>query len=273
MKKRFKRNCPKCRKPIYYVKDINRRRAKKRKSLCISCSQKGKIMSKAMRKKISKSRKGKTYEEIYGKKEALIQKKKRSILSKGKVVSKEQKLKQSRVMKGRKPWNKGIPCSEETKRKISESEKGKIIPISLRKRWSKSKRGKNNPLYGKHRTPETLIKISRGYRLATIKRLQRYAREGYQVHPSFNEDACRLIDAYGNKHGYKFKHAMNGGEYFIKDLGYWVDGYDKEKNVVIEVDEPYHFKNGKLRDKDKKRQKEIKSFLKCKFIRKKCPRF
>ena len=77
-----------------------------------------------------------------------------------------------------------------------------------------------------------------------------------------------LIEEYGKKNGYNFRHALNGGEYYIKEIGYWVDGYDKEKNVVIEVDEPHHFKSdGTLQEKDLIRQKEIEDFLKCKFIR------
>jgi very-short-patch-repair endonuclease len=51
-------------------------------------------------------------------------------------------------------------------------------------------------------------------------------------------------------------------------LGYWLDGYDKEKNVVIEADEIHHFDiDGNLREKDIIRQKEIEAQLKCKFLR------
>jgi len=85
--------------------------------------------------------------------------------------------------------------------------------------------------------------------------------------PSYNSDACDLIEDYGKKHGYEFQHAENGGEYRIKNLGYWVDGYDEEKNVVVEADEPHHYRNGELRKKDKRRQKQIMNELGCKFIR------
>jgi site-specific DNA-cytosine methylase len=52
-------------------------------------------------------------------------------------------------------------------------------------------------------------------------------------------------------------------------VGEWMgkNGYDKEKNVVIEYDEKHHFRNKKLQEKDIKRQKEIEDYLKCKFIR------
>ena len=75
------------------------------------------------------------------------------------------------------------------------------------------------------------------------------------------------IEEYGEKNGYHFQHAMNGGEYYIKELGYWVDGYDKEKNAVIEYDEKHHFVRSTSKKKDVERQKQIKEFLGCKFIR------
>ena len=44
-------------------------------------------------------------------------------------------------MKGKTPWNKCIPMTEEQKKKISESMKGKMS-------------GEKNPMYGKQRTEE-----------------------------------------------------------------------------------------------------------------------
>ena len=81
----------------------------------------------------------------------------------------------------------------------------------------------------------------------------------------FNPRACHIIEEYGKEHGYNFQHALNGGEYYIKELGYWVDGYDKEKNVVIEYQEKHHNQN-KNKEKDLKRKEKIVSLLKCKFI-------
>lgn len=76
-----------------------------------------------------------------------------------------------------------------------------------------------------------------------------------------------LNHVYGKKNGYEFKHAENGGEFYIKELGYYLDAYDLNKNTVLEFDEPHHYKNGKLKSKDIYRQKRIELFLKCKFIR------
>jgi hypothetical protein len=67
--------------------------------------------------------------------------------------------------------------------------------------------------------------------------------------------------------GTNIQHAENGGEFFIKELGYWVDGYDHINNIVYEWDETPHYVNNELREKDKLRQIEIEKFLNCKFIR------
>lgn len=92
-------------------------------------------------------------------------------------------------------------------------------------------------------------------------------KHGEVVAPNYNPDACDIIEEYGEEHGYNFQHAENDGEHHIEELGYFVDGYDKKQNVVIEVDEPYHYENGELRQKDKRRQKQIEEHLGCEFIR------
>jgi hypothetical protein len=119
--------------------------------------------------------------------------------------------------------------------------------------------GVNNPHYGYKHSAETKRK-------QRIRRLESL-NEKRPCYPGYNKIACNRIDEYGQKYGYNFQHAENGGEYFIEHLGYFVDGYDKEKNTVIEYDEKHHFKNKKLREKDINRQKEIEEYLKCKFIR------
>ena len=52
-------------------------------------------------------------------------------------------------------------------------------------------------------------------------------------------------------------------------IGYSVDGYIPELNLVVEIDEQYHHDNitGDLRPKDIKRQQEIENELNCKFLR------
>lgn len=81
--------------------------------------------------------------------------------------------------------------------------------------------------------------------------------------PRYNKNAIEIIEQYGKKHGYNFQHAENGGEFHIKELGYFVDGYDPEQNVVIEYYEKAH---NRTKEKDFKRQREIEEYLNCEFI-------
>lgn len=43
----------------------------------------------------------------------------------------------------------------------------------------------------------------------------------------------------GQNNGYNFQHAENGGEICID--GYFPDGVDQDKMVIIEIDEKHHF--------------------------------
>ncbi len=226
----------------------------------------------------------------------------------GQKRSKETCRKISESLKGKTTWNKGIPHSNETKQKISIANSGKIASNETREKISKIHKGKiltndhkrkiseahtgkkreefskewrdklSKANKGKKLSNETKLKISksktgvprsdetkRKLRLGYIKRIENQVG---QISPNYNPSACKLIDEWGNENGYNFQHAENGGEFRIKELGYWVDGYDKEKNVVIEIDEPYHFDtDGNLSNRDIKRQKEITELLGCKFIR------
>lgn len=86
--------------------------------------------------------------------------------------------------------------------------------------------------------------------------------------PRYNPDSISKIEEFGKKNGFNFQHALNGGEIKIKNTKYFVDGYDKVNNVVIEYDEPHHFdKNGNLKVKDLIRQNKIIEELNCTFIR------
>lgn len=105
----------------------------------------------------------------------------------------------------------------------------------------------------------------RKQRLAAINRL--HNQKGGCC-PNYNVNSISIIEQYGRDHGYNFQHAENGGEYHIKELGYYLDGYDVDKNVAIEYDERAHFKSdGTLKKRDVDRQKEIEAYLGCTFIR------
>lgn len=73
---------------------------------------------------------------------------------------------------GKEPWNKGKklseeykqklrkPKSEETKRKISKSQKGRQLSEEHKMNISKAHKGENNPNFGKHFSEEAKKKMS-----------------------------------------------------------------------------------------------------------------
>lgn len=114
---------------------------------------------------------------------------------------------------------------------------------------------------GKKHTGNTLNKM----RLSAIKRVE--GQIG-QLAPAYNINSIEIIEKFGKDNGFNFRHAENGGEFRIPGLGYWVDAYDSEKNVVLEIDERHHYdKFGNLTERDIRRQQEITSALGCQFYR------
>jgi len=108
--------------------------------------------------------------------------------------------------------------------------------------------------------------VRKNIRFRKIKRAEKNRLNGHQLMPAFNVKACEMFNDMNKKENINIQHAMNGGEYYIKDLGYWLDGYDAENNVAYEYYEKHHYNKGKLRIKDVIREKEICDFLKCKII-------
>lgn len=131
------------------------------------------------------------------------------------------------------------------------------------------------PIHGEFK--QKLIYHTRGYgckkcanialRLIKLELIKKNLENGYQIIPGFNKKACEIFDKISKDKNIHIQHAMNGGEYYVKELGYWLDGYDIENNVAYEYDEKSHFVNGQLKEKDRIRQLEIENFLRCKFIR------
>ena len=120
-----------------------------------------------------------------------------------------------------------------------------------------AKKGKRNPFYEKNHTNE----YKKNMRLFTIKKIKQ--RNG-QISPGYNPNAIPIIEAEAKKYGITdLQHAENGGEYHIKELGYWADGYSLSKNIVIEY---YELRHKYKQEKDKIREKQIKECLGCEFI-------
>lgn len=197
-------------------------------------------------------------EVIYSRKYSLnravrLHRKCKSCVQKGKKHSEEIKQK---IHENHSRYWLGKTFSEEHKRKLSANNSRYWLG---KNQSEEHKRKLNEAKTGKKRAPFS-TEHKKNIRLARIADMEK--KHG-QIHPNYNPEACKLIEEYGKQHDYSFQHAENGGEFHIKELGFWVDGYDKEKNVVIEVYEPKHSNTVK---KDKQRQQEIEEHLGCEFI-------
>lgn len=224
------RKCPKCERLLLYKNELTLTNAKKNKSLCQSCSKLGNKRRLGIRHSLNQKRKWRIERSGSG----------NSFYGKQHTNKTKQKISQQKIGK---------------RRDLASIEK----QIKTMKVAYKTGKRKHHQL-GKPISFNVKRKIANTNRLRRIKEIKNKVG---QIMPNFNPVACKLIDEYGKQHGYNFQHALNGGEFHIKELGYFVDGYDKEKNVVIEYYEQHHKK--KL-VKDKIRKKEIKKYLKCEFI-------
>ena len=262
----WNRKCPTCDKIIIYTGKYAKQNVlwyEKQKHKCKKCAAIGRgSPNEITRLKISNTLKGRKIPT------EIVEKIRQSL--KKRFNDPEWKEKYKFLRKGENNGMYGKHHSQETRKNLS-----KIITIAMNSPEIKTylnnirkslefKIKCSERFKGKKRS----VEHCRNLRLAHIKRIENMIGNGLPLNPKFNKDACPIIDEYGNHNGYHFQHALNGGEFYIKDLGYWVDGYDKDKNVVLEVDEPHHFDiYNRLREKDVRRQKEIEEYLKCKFIR------
>lgn len=157
--------------------------------------------------------------------------------------------------------------------KISKSLKGKKLSIKHKEALIKNhvgmfgkkhkfetiqkmrliKIGKNNPLFGKNLSNEHRRKI----RIAIIKHIE---KTGF-IRCFIGKNEKIILDEQE-----KINNCKIIRQYHIKELGYVVDGYCQETNMVYEIYEPFHYCNKEKTEKDLKRQKEIQNFLNCNFI-------
>jgi len=136
------------------------------------------------------------------------------------IITECQKIKISNSLKGRKK----LPMSNETKMKLSQVNRGKV---------------------GNRKGIKVSEETKRRCRISQIKRF---------IKLGINACTDEGADLYFNKllsRGFNFHQ-----NFYLEDIGYFVDGYDKEKNIICEYDTPYHKKPSQI-VKDQHRQKNI----------------
>jgi hypothetical protein len=158
-----------------------------------------------------------------------------------------------------KMWMRNCPkCGRQIKYKSE-----KILKISI-KNNTKCKSCSSQKTF--HFSKPLSVETKRKMRLAAIKNLIKQKIFVNKLGPRFNIKACKYFDELNKTNGWSLIHALNGGEYYIKELGYWIDAYDKNKNIVVEYDEKHH-SSSKQKEKDLKRMTEIIKYLHCEFLR------
>lgn len=207
--------------------------------MCPTCN---KEISYSVKNKLTRAIKDNSTCKSCSRKRQVITEETRLLWSKnrtGRKASVETKAKLSKIRTGRN-------ISEEQKKQISIANTGRVFSDEFKQKCRERMLG-NVP------SQETRRKL----RLAAIRRIG-------QVFPNYNTSACKLFDAINSRFGLGGKHAENGGEYYIQELGYWLDFYEPTINLAIEYDE-YHHKY--TIEKDIKRQQQIVEQLNCKFVR------
>ncbi len=166
-------------------------------------------------------------------------------------------------MLGRKSWNKGLTkegdlrllnmgfqkgtiFSKEHRRKLSEISKLRKFSEETRRKMSEKKIGH----FVSNKTKERL-------RLSTIDYIKK--TQGRCI-PRMGRNEKEILDKLENELGFLIERGVFIG-------GFCVDGYCRDLNLVIEIDESYHNKNNFIKEKDKKRQQEIIEKVGCDFLR------
>lgn len=242
----FTRKCPECGKDQYYATLKGKKVADKLNRTCGSCRNKKRtpIAGEA--------------HHCFGKRGILCP-------NFGRTRSDATKQKMSIAFRGDKNpmfGRKGSLCpsfgrkrSEDHKRKLSIARKG--VPRS-----ETARKNSANGQVGKVHSEETKRKM----RVSKIKHI---IEKNGSIRSTVNKRGCAYFDQLEQQMGWTSgRHGLRSGEFHIKELGYFVDYYEPNLNIVVEYDEPLHYYvDNRLKEKDVKRMLQIKEHLGCRFLR------
>jgi DNA-directed RNA polymerase subunit M/transcription elongation factor TFIIS len=135
--------------------------------------------------------------------------------------------------------------------------------------WSKGLTKEDNPKLANSRFSEmNRNRLGKSYEEIYGKEKSKEIRQKQSSRdnwPNYNKKSIKLIDEFGREKGYDFQHAENGGEVMViskQGNAYYVDGYDKKNNVVVEYYEKFHTRQ---KEYDTIRQNEITERMGCEF--------
>ena len=170
------------------------------------------------------------------------------------IYGEEKAHKISNKIRESKLGEKNPACRPEVKIKISENRKGLLTGNDNPNYWlGKKNRGQSDRM--KSNNPALRSDVREKSRNRMLKKW----KEKGNVKIGINEERLlNNIETLINKRITR--------QYQI--IGYVVDGYIPEDNIVIEIDEKHHYdRQGNLRERDMRRQQLISESLECDFIR------
>ena len=138
-------------------------------------------------------------------------------------------------------FKKSHIVTNETRKKISLGNKGKVISEDVKIKLSLINKNKILSLKTKEKLRQAAFKYA-----IQINNI---------ICPRVGRNEKKLLDAFEKNIGYKITRQY-------KVSGYFLDGYIPELNLAIEIDE-----RPKTNERDIERQKIIENKLNCKFIR------
>ena len=239
--KKWTRKCPKCGKILYHTTKSYRDRAEKKGRVCWSCNNKGK----------NNPHDGKSNYDIW--KEKYGEEVANELLTHKNIIISDTRINLG-LSKGKNNPMYNKYFFDMWKEKYGEEIANEMFKVT-RQKMRNSNLGENNGMFGKKHTH----KVKLDGRLRRIKEIEE--KHG-QIMPNYNPKAIPIILQKAKELEITdLQHAENGGEFQV--CGYFVDGYSKEKNIVIEYYEPFHKKQ---KERDERRKQEIINELNCMFI-------
>ena len=286
----YTKNCPTCGEIQTYASKKGLKVAVKKNTECKLCSNKGeKLFEELLYKNCPTCGEVQTYTSKKGLNTAI---KKNTECS-------------SCVNTGEKNPMFKKPVSEKTRELIRIANTGKKRSEAAKEKYRNNFLGEKNPMYGKkgelcpnfgrewtNESKEKLSNLRKGVPLSEdhrknislaqigtkhseetkrkmrISRINNIIENNGGVKPSINKRSFEYFSTLEKENSWNGLFGFKNYEYHIKELGYFIDYYEPNLNIVVEYDEVPHYNiDNSLKEKDIVRMGQIKEYLKCKFFR------